>query len=334
MKIINVQQKEDDWLAWRRQGITATDAAIILGRSPYKTRWRLWAEKTGFAREVDLSFNPLVRHGVENEDLARQRFEVTHNDLLLPVCVESEQYPLLRASLDGLRENGEPVEIKSPSQSVYEEVCLDGLNSQSYQLYYPQVQHQLLVTNAPKGWLMFYYEGKSKEFEIHRDEKMINDIILNAKIFWKEVLNKKEPDKDPIKDLYLPKGDEINQWITAAEEYRLYDEQIDSLKQKLVEIKSRQKASTEVMKSLMGEYYHADYCGVTVTRYNVTGKINYKQFLSEKKIDTDDIDQYRGKPTERYRITVSHSVLPKEIIDKETLKPLNGLSEEIDSFYW
>ncbi|WP_407080697.1 YqaJ viral recombinase family protein [Enterobacter hormaechei] len=46
---------------WRRQGVTATDAAILLNRSPYKTRWRLWAEKTGYAREVDLSLNPLVR---------------------------------------------------------------------------------------------------------------------------------------------------------------------------------------------------------------------------------------------------------------------------------
>ncbi len=54
MKIVNLSQREEDWLDWRRQGVTATDAAILLNRSPYKTRWRLWAEKTGYAREVDL----------------------------------------------------------------------------------------------------------------------------------------------------------------------------------------------------------------------------------------------------------------------------------------
>lgn len=50
MKIVNLSQREEDWLDWRRQGVTATDAAILLNRSPYKTRWRLWAEKTGYLR--------------------------------------------------------------------------------------------------------------------------------------------------------------------------------------------------------------------------------------------------------------------------------------------
>ncbi|MBO0216527.1 YqaJ viral recombinase family protein, partial [Vibrio sp. Vb2880] len=66
MKTVNLSQRSEQWLEWRKGGITATDACILLNRSPYKTEWRLWAEKTGYAREVDLSLNPLVRQGVEN----------------------------------------------------------------------------------------------------------------------------------------------------------------------------------------------------------------------------------------------------------------------------
>lgn len=44
MKIINLPQRDKDWHDWRRKGITASDAAVLLGRSPYKTKWRLWAE--------------------------------------------------------------------------------------------------------------------------------------------------------------------------------------------------------------------------------------------------------------------------------------------------
>ncbi|MEX0394473.1 hypothetical protein KDV94_01090 [Providencia rettgeri] len=29
MKIVNLSQREEDWLDWRRQGVTATDAAIL-----------------------------------------------------------------------------------------------------------------------------------------------------------------------------------------------------------------------------------------------------------------------------------------------------------------
>ncbi|MCV5216512.1 YqaJ viral recombinase family protein, partial [Escherichia coli] len=83
-----------------------------------------------------------------------------YDDMLLPACVESVQYPLMRASLDGLRDNGEPVELKSPSATVWEDVCAEKATSKAYQLYYPQVQHQLLVTGAKQGWLVFYFEGQ------------------------------------------------------------------------------------------------------------------------------------------------------------------------------
>ncbi|MFP4496496.1 MAG: YqaJ viral recombinase family protein, partial [Halochromatium sp.] len=40
MKIIDLAQRSPAWQQWRAQGITASEAAIILDRSPYKTRWR------------------------------------------------------------------------------------------------------------------------------------------------------------------------------------------------------------------------------------------------------------------------------------------------------
>ena len=49
MKIVDLTQRSPDWLRWRAQGVTASEAAIVLGRSPYKTPWRLWAERTGLA---------------------------------------------------------------------------------------------------------------------------------------------------------------------------------------------------------------------------------------------------------------------------------------------
>ncbi len=47
MKIVDVVQRTPEWERWRAQGVTASEAAIVLGRSPYKTPWRLWAERTG-----------------------------------------------------------------------------------------------------------------------------------------------------------------------------------------------------------------------------------------------------------------------------------------------
>ena len=41
MKIVDVTQRSPEWLRWRARGVTASEAAIVLGRSPYKTPWRL-----------------------------------------------------------------------------------------------------------------------------------------------------------------------------------------------------------------------------------------------------------------------------------------------------
>lgn len=334
MKIINMNQRDDDWLEWRKAGITATDATILLNRSPYKTRWRLWAEKTNYAREANLSLNPLVRRGVENEDKARQAFESKYNELLLPVCVESVRYPLMRASLDGLTGDGEPTELKCPSESVWKDVCSNGVNSKSYQLYYAQVQHQLLVTEAIKGWLVFWYEGDIREFLITRDEPMLNELLAQAKEFWQYVLKKKEPEKDPERDLYIPTGKQSEQWISAAEEYRVYDAETQELKQRLRELQDKQKSLLGDMMSLMGEYFQADYGGVMVTRYKVAGRVNYKKLLEISGVKPDDIEKYRDEADERCRVKVTDSVKPRYIVDEKVLAPLNYMSEEVETSYF
>ncbi|MCE0759522.1 YqaJ viral recombinase family protein [Marinobacter sp. G11] len=336
MKIVNLSQRDDDWLEWRRGGITATDATILLGRSPYKTRWRLWAEKTGYAREVDLSLNPLVRRGVENEDRARQAVEEKHDDLLLPACVQSEQYPLMRASLDGLSSDGKPVELKCPSKSVWDDVCANGTNSKPYQLYYAQVQHQLLVTEAKEGWLVFWYEDDIREFVIPRDEAMIQDLLAEAKEFWDLVQKRKEPEKDPEKDLFIPQGSEAQAWISAAEEYRVYEAEAQELKKRLAELQEKQKPLLDEMKSLMGEYFHADFGGVMVTRYKVAGRVNYKKLLAEQaaSVSEDDLEKYRDNASERCRVTVTDSVKPRYIVDEEALAPLENVPEEAETFWF
>jgi predicted phage-related endonuclease len=63
MNVINVSQRSPEWRLWRSQGVSASEAAIIMGRSPHKTPWRLWAEKTGLVLEQPLDNNPLIRIG-------------------------------------------------------------------------------------------------------------------------------------------------------------------------------------------------------------------------------------------------------------------------------
>ena len=332
MVIVPLEQGSEAWLAWRKSGITATDAAVLLERSPYKTLWRLWAEKVGFAREVCLDLNPLVRNGRENEDRVRQLFEARVGDILLPACVESSVNPFMRASLDGLTSAGEPAELKFPSEKVWQEVCHLGSQSEAYQLYYCQVQHQLLVTGAKRGFLVFGHKsGVLKVFTITPDEQLLKELIVAAAMFQRRVMDRDEPEKDPEKDLYIPSGEQAQRWIYAAEQYRAYERQIDSLKAQLAELKARQAPHLEEMETLMGDSHYADYCGVMLTRYRKRGRVNYSKLFADKQLQLseNDLNSYREDSTMCSRVTVTGSVAPRYIVDADALAPLNHVPEEI-----
>ena len=53
------------WLAERRQYITASEVAVVLGKSPYKTRLQLFHEKLNGAPNID---NVHTRRGIRHEE--------------------------------------------------------------------------------------------------------------------------------------------------------------------------------------------------------------------------------------------------------------------------
>lgn len=336
MKVIDVIQGSDEWHVWRGEGVTATDGVILLGASPYKTVWRLWAEKVGYCRPVDLSMNPLVRRGNELEDTARIRLEEELNDVLLPVCVQSSFDPLVRASLDGITSKNEPTEIKCPSEKTWNEVCAKGTDSDAYKLYYPQVQHQLLATGSRKGYLAFYFEGEIKIFIIHADTELLKRLYAEIKSFWQSILNRVEPAKDVERDLYIPLDDEAAQWLNASESYRSLEIVTKELKDKLKEIEEQKKPLIENLKGLMGEYLQADFGGLLVTRYKTAGRVNYKQLLADKLNDPDlDVEAYREEATERCRITATlDDVMPRHIVEDAVIEPLAHLASNAEVNYF
>lgn len=56
-----------EWLKARQKGIGGSDAASILGISPWKTNVQLWEEKTGITEPEDISEKEVVRFGKESE---------------------------------------------------------------------------------------------------------------------------------------------------------------------------------------------------------------------------------------------------------------------------
>jgi len=305
MKIVDVSQRSPAWRLWRSQGVGASEAAILMNRSPYKTPWRWWAEKTGLVLEQALNNNPLIRVGIAAEPLALQHFEEKHGVMLLPICAESERYPLMRASFDGLSEANEPVEIKCPHETTFMDVFLNREQSVAYQLYWCQVQQQILVAEAERGFLYFYQAGQTVEFEIQRDDVFIRALIETAMDFWAAVKSGKEPNKDPERDLFLPQGLAEQQWQQLAAHYRQNALQMDELKVQLKALEILQPDLEKGLVALMGDYKAAEHSGVRVNCFQMQGPIDYKTAIQTLLPDVSEtvLESYRKKTSERVRIT-------------------------------
>ena len=315
MKQIQLEQHSQAWLDWRRCGVTASDAAVLLpksaGQSPYKTRWQLWAEKSGIVAEPDLSSNPHVQRGVEEEDDARIRMEEALGDApLLPVCGEWEQNPRLRASFDGMTKDGIPVELKSPCEKVYQAVKTLKDQSEGYQRAFAQVQFQMLVADAPRAWLCFYRKGSPiLPACITRDEHLIHQLQLEAEAFWQLVEEGDVPEKDPDLDVFVPQGlSEQAQWHKLATVYRRRQSHLDQLKDELERGKSQQKSLQQELQALMGAFRIAESDGVRICRSECAGSVDYQKALEklckQHQLAIPELDSFRRKAREQVRVTL------------------------------
>lgn len=271
MRIVDLQQRSEEWLTWRRQGITASDAPVVLGESPWKTPWRLWAEKTGLVTEP-VPDNPHVRRGVAEEPKARRAFEERHGTLLLPVCGEHEEHSILRASFDGLDDDGRPVEIKAPSAKVFAEVREFGPSRP----HLIQLQHQMLVAEAEEGWLAYWFEGQLMDFQIQADPDLAGRLVEASLAFWELVKTQKEPPKVPGQDVFLP-GEG---WQALEASYRALLERKKAIEAELSEVKAGLFSLEAEMLADMGELAVAETGTLRVCKFLRRGAIDYRKALS------------------------------------------------------
>lgn len=144
-----MEQNTKEWLDWRRQGIGASDAPAIMGISPYTTPYKLWLEKIGKEDVTDdEEKNYVLEKGKELEPLARDMYEHRMKVKASPKLVEYETYPFVRASLDGFYDDV-VVEIKYVGKSVWRKGDI-------VPHHYPQLQHQILCTNASRADCVLY----------------------------------------------------------------------------------------------------------------------------------------------------------------------------------
>lgn len=168
---------QQEWLDWRRQGVGASDAPVIMGVSPFKTINQLWKEKVMGWQQPD---NPAMARGRALEDEALGQFMMETGHFLTPqVRKEHSKYPWMRATLDGWDEEKKIlVEIKT-CRAVHEDVP---------DHYYPQLQHQMEVVGVDE---MYYYSYDGSDgliLRVKKDSEYVRSLVEKEQSFWNRVL--------------------------------------------------------------------------------------------------------------------------------------------------
>lgn len=192
MRLVEIEQAGPAWHEWRASGVGASESASVLGLSPYKSREELLEEKvTG---ESSFGENANTRRGKHYEPEARSAYEQVYGWKMRPVCAVHDEYPFVKASLDGIRDDGQLIlEIKCPTSQNYERVVSGSLPD----YWQSQVQHQLLVTGATTcHFLVYRPKGRAdrarwKVISVVADPEFQAILLQELRDFWNEVETEK-----------------------------------------------------------------------------------------------------------------------------------------------
>ncbi|WP_053062569.1 lambda-exonuclease family protein [Photobacterium aquae] len=302
MAIVNLKQRTEAWKIWRNTGITASMIPVILGISPYQTRYQLWAELCGYKTPDDLSNNWHVNRGIEQEPEALTAVEKLFDVPFVPVCVEYDHNSLFKASLDGLAIIGnEGVEIKCPCRSVYQNIREQKANSIQYQLYFAQIQWQIMCANLEQNRLFVYLRGfQPIQALIKPDLAFIEHAKKEALAFWQLVETRTPPERTAEDTVTYEPTSTFNavEWKEKVAEYRKVESQINRIKEVLQPIENKLNQLKGELADFIPEQDRLIYRdGCKVQKIERIGNINIKK-LSEYLITQGikiNLDDFRGK---------------------------------------
>jgi len=192
-----------EWVKNRCRGIGASEAAVVLGESSFKSRLELWGEKTGKIEPEDLSKSIPCRvgHALENEVLEIFCEKSGRDVIPWPqnAVVQHATEPFMFCTPDALQyRDGELGLVQAKTAGLQFSKEWDG--DEPPLQYQIQVQHELACTGLSFASIPCLIGNQRFEyFDVERDEDLIDLIVAQNRAFWLLVEEGIEPDADGSK---------------------------------------------------------------------------------------------------------------------------------------
>lgn len=299
IRLVNTSaMSRNDWLEHRRCGIGGSDAAVIMGVSPWKSLMDLWLEKTGqYVEGIDsesMYWGRVLEDVIAKEFAIRNKLKIRRVNAIL----QHPDYPYMIANVDRVivgRKEG--LEIKTGHE----------FSSQHWEngvpaYYYAQVQHYMAVTGF-KLWHIAVLIGGNKyeQFVVHRSEDYINELIAAEAEFWQMVQEERLPEFDgseaSTKLLNKLYPEATNEEKELPQEAFALVQQYDEASEEEKAARERKDEAANRLKDLLGEYAKGFIYDRKVSWANVCAKrLDTKRLQKEK---PEIYEQYLSESTYR-----------------------------------
>lgn len=189
---------EQEWLAARQQGIGSSDASTVLGLNPWKGSFQLWLEKTGRIEPEPANLRMRVGHALEDEIAREAEARLPDVGALSDpgdFTIFAGDEPWMLATPDRLAP-GALVELKTAGPFMK-----DQWEPEPPLYYLAQVQHQLMVTGIPMGYIAVLFglgqaDDDFQVFPVDRHDGFIDLMREREGEFWHHVESNTEPAVD------------------------------------------------------------------------------------------------------------------------------------------
>ena len=271
------------WIDRRNISITATDAPVIMGHSPWKTIRKLYDQKKGLADPE--SMNSAMQRGIDLEPEARMSFYRKTRMLTKAAVVVCDTNDRFMASLDGIDIYDTcVVEIKCPGKKTIE-LAEDGIIPQHYR---DQIQWQMLCAGVNLGYYCCYDGNDCIIIPLDRDEEYIDKMIVEAEKFLWCLDNDSHPvDENSVLkiDLDASQAEIAKNWISTTREIKSLQDIEKDLRTQLCEITD--DGNCELMSN--------SRTIIKMYRVERKGSVNWKNVMKAWSISEDDVEKFRGE---------------------------------------
>jgi putative phage-type endonuclease len=190
-------QGTEAWREWRGKGLGSSDAAVLLGCSPWKDAFQLYEEKLGLWKPT---FGPHQRaamaRGTELEPKIRYWYEQNWRQgaSFKEDVQEDAQAPHRRASFDGINREfrnpedgsvGRIIEIKAGNMKDHVAAREAGIVPEKYM---PQVQWLMMIAGVQwADYVSYGSDGTYAVVPVRADEAMQLELRERSDLFWRHV---------------------------------------------------------------------------------------------------------------------------------------------------